>query len=83
MNEFIENLGRGGTATLNVNTSQFSGIKIKRPNEEVINMYENVVAPIYSKIEKLYLENKILSIQRDCLLPKLMSGELKINDLNC
>jgi len=83
MNEFIENLGRGGTATLNVNTSQFSGIKIKRPNEEVINMYENVVAPIYSKIEKLYLENKILSIQRDCLLPKLMSGELKINNLNC
>ena len=40
------------------------------------------MTPIFFQQEKNEGENEKLSKLRDTLLPKLMSGELKISDLN-
>ena len=82
MKEYIQNMGRGGTATLNVNTKQFGNISIVLPSKDVLSKYAELVFPIFKKIEKLEQESHRLSSLRDTLLPRLMSGELKINDIS-
>ena len=49
---------------------------------EKIAEYNKIVTPIFEKKGQLFLESKRLTSLRDTLLPKLMSGELKINDIN-
>ena len=49
---------------------------------EKIAEYNEIVTPIFERKGQLFLESKHLTSLRDTLLPKLMSGELKINDIN-
>ena len=60
----------------------FSLIKIVYPPKEVVNQFNKIYSHIMTLIKKNVLENKRLHQTRDTLLPKLMSGELKINDIN-
>jgi len=60
----------------------FSLIKIVYPPKEVIEQFNKIYSHIMTLIKKNILENKRLHQTRDILLPKLMSGELKINDIN-
>ncbi|EJF10223.1 restriction endonuclease subunit S [Pontibacter sp. BAB1700] len=76
--QHLKDLGSGGTATLNVNTSLFSNIKVAIPNEESFLDFHHKVEPIMLKILSNQLENIKLSTLRDTLLPKLMSGEIDV-----
>ena len=49
---------------------------------EKIAEYNEIVTSIFEKKGQLFLESKRLTSLRDTLLPKLMSGELKINGIN-
>jgi len=40
----------------------------------------SLVEPLYFGIESLLLENELLNAMRDELLPKLISGNLRIRD---
>ena len=60
----------------------FSLIKIVYPPKEAVEQFNNIYSHIMTLIKKNVLENKRLHQTRDTLLPKLMSGELKINDIN-
>ena len=60
----------------------FSLIKIVYPPKEVVEQFNKIYSHIMPLIKKNILENKRLHQTRDILLPKLMSGELKINDIN-
>ena len=60
----------------------FSLIKIVYPPKEVVEQFNKIYSHIMTLIKKNILENKRLHQTRDTLLPKLMSGELKINDIN-
>ena len=51
-------------------------------NEEVICKFNSIVSGVLIHKSRLIDENMKLSQLRDPLLPKLMSGELKINDFN-
>ena len=46
-------------------------------------LYSQLVLPIIQQIDENKRENHYFASLRDSLLPKLMSGELKINDLTC
>ena len=52
-------------------------------NKDVVNEFSKLVEPILSQMHDLRHENVMLASTRDALLPKLMSGELKINELDC
>ena len=60
----------------------FSLIKIVYPPKEAVEQFNKIYSHIMTLIKKNVLENKRLHQTRDTLLPKLMSGELKINDIN-
>ena len=60
----------------------FSLIKIVYPPKEVVEQFNRIYSHIMTLIKKNVLENKRLHQTRDTLLPKLMSGNLKINDIN-
>ena len=72
-----------GTVFGSINRDSLNSMKVIVPTNEVINDFEKIVAPLDFKYKSLFTENLLLTQQRDTLLPKLMSGELKINDLDC
>lgn len=47
-------------------------------NREIILEFQKVAQPIFSKILKIKKENQKLAALRDLLLPKLMSGEIRV-----
>ena len=46
-----------------------------------MNVLEDLLSPIRKAIEQNYLSNQTLSLLRDSLLPRLMSGELDVSDI--
>ena len=52
------------------------------PCVEKLNQISERITPLFEKSIKCSIENRHLTELKDALLPKLMSGELKINDLN-
>ena len=78
LSNYLKSLGSGGSATLNVNTNTFSNIDLLIPQKTAIKNYHNQVSAIFKKIElNAY---SIINLQkiRDSLLPKLMSGQIRV-----
>ena len=82
LREQLITLGSGGTTTLNVNTSQFSNLKIIVPDTKSLKAFSSIAESLFQRINNNCDTNYMLSNLRDMILPKLMSGELKINDLD-
>ena len=76
--EHLKNMGRGGTTTLNVNTKSFSNIRLLIPSEIALLQFHEIAEGIFKKIELNMQESRALSLLRDTLLPRLMSGELEV-----
>ena len=55
--------------------------KMAIPPLDILKQFDSIVIPLISKIKNNDKEMDILSLNRNFLLPKLMSGELKVNDL--
>lgn len=74
----LDGVGSNGATMTNVNKSKFSNIKILYPSDDLIVLFDKICAPIFDKI--LALSKTVLKLQqaRDCLLPKLMSGEIEV-----
>lgn len=76
--ELLKNMGRGGTTTLNVNTKSFSNIRLFIPSDIALLQFHQIVEGLFKKIELNMQESRTLSLLRDTLLPRLMSGELEV-----
>lgn len=74
----IITLGSGGSTTLNLNKRQFSKIKIIKCDDRTMRAFHNLVKPLFFNILDNQIENQNLSEIRDTLLPKLMSGEIRV-----
>ena len=72
-----------GSAQPHIYPKHIGNLSIPDLDIETVECYDSIVAPMYSQITEIQQENRHLSDLRDTLLPKLMSGELKINDLDC
>lgn len=68
----------GGTATLNMNTSQFSNLNAIMPSDDILKEFDEIVSPMMAKILENNYGNQTLTQTRDTLLPKLMSGKLEL-----
>lgn len=53
---------------------------ICRPDESVIAGFSNVISPMAKRVEQAKVESQALTALRDTLLPKLLSGELRVRD---
>lgn len=80
--EVLKAIGSTGSATLNVNKTAFSNVEIQIPSQEVIERYHIKVSPLFEKIYKNEAENLTIVYLRDNLLPKLMSGEISLENVS-
>jgi type I restriction enzyme S subunit len=71
-------LGSTSSIATAVNSKIIKDMPFIMPNIEALQKYHKIAAPIFSKIE--YNTNQILTLQklRDTLLPKLISGEIRV-----
>jgi type I restriction enzyme S subunit len=70
-----------GSVQLNFGPVHLKKIKLIKSDIKLAKQFELVLSPIYQKIQHLRSENDELSNTRDSLLPKLISGELEINEI--
>jgi type I restriction enzyme S subunit len=80
MKDDLLSLASGGTATDNLNTGNFSKIPIQMPSDNVLKGFHETVNPLFEKIYKNQTQILTLNAMRDNLLPKLMSGEVRIKN---
>ena len=78
LKEELAALASGGTATLNLNTGNFSRIMILYPQDKKLENFHNLVKPLFEKIFANQTQIRTLETLRDTLLPKLMSGEVRV-----
>ena len=52
------------------------------PSKEVLSVFDKLIQPIFAQIRNIRDENARLVELRDTLLPKLMSGELDVSDID-
>ena len=50
------------------------------PSYEVTKKFDDAVKPMFARKENIEVENQILATLRDTLLPRLMSGELRVGE---
>ena len=67
-----------GTVFGCINKQGFSSLKIVIPPDELVAKFESLVAPMDQGIENNINQNKSLTDIRDMLLPKLLSGEIRV-----
>ena len=72
-----------GSVQANFGPTHLKQIKIIAPPIDYCKSYHTAAMPIISKILENRREIQHLGKLRDTLLPKLMSGELKINEIDC
>jgi type I restriction enzyme S subunit len=67
-----------GSAQPNINPSQIENIDIVYPDDTKMNDYLKISNPVFEKVLKNNIQMQTLIKSRDELLPKLMSGEIRV-----
>ena len=70
-----------GTTQQQLTVPDFQKTEILVPSQEIVTLFTATVEPIFEKIWANQNENEKLSSLRDTLLPKLMSGELDVSNI--
>lgn len=74
------NMNRGSTQPL-ITQTDLKNVSIVIPTEEVLLEYEKIAGSLMAMYESNRKENERLATLRDTLLPKLMSGEIDVSDV--
>lgn len=82
LSETINKLGQSGSTIVNLNKTQFGKIPVTIPSEQVLCNFDTLCKPLFEMILSNQKENIKLANLRDTLLPKLMSGELDVSDID-
>ena len=75
--DFVQSHANGSTFQ-EISKSVFRSLEIQIPQRTVLVEFQNIVYPLFNKIKSNELQIRKLSDFRDKLLPKLMSGELRV-----
>lgn len=70
-----------GAAQPNISTSQIENIEILVPKAEILTQFETLVNPLFMETMVLKEKNAILKQTRNLLLPRLISGEIDVENL--
>lgn len=69
-----------GGAQQHINKNDVLDFDVIYPTEKIISSFSEIASPLFKRIGVAVRENLVLSELRDMLLPKLISGELRIPD---
>jgi type I restriction enzyme S subunit len=76
--ETIENAGNGSVFQ-EISKSSFKTLEFVKPPKDKLLKFDRTVEPIFQKIMSNQIQIRALTQLRDALLPKLMSGEIRID----
>lgn len=69
------------TTVIHIGKKDFDTFEIMLPDTELLDAFDAITTPMVEQIVSNSIENKRLAIMRDALLPKLMSGEIDVSDI--
>ena len=72
-----------GTVFGAINKGQFEALRMIEPKPKVVDAFDSYTWPLDSKIRSNIAESRALATLKDVLLPKLMSGELRVKSDRC
>lgn len=81
LKETIELFGGTGATMTNLSKGKFENLKLLFPETLSVKNYHKVVNPMFLQIKNLQQQNNQLRQIRDRLLPRLISGKLKVSVL--
>lgn len=71
-----------GSAVPSMTTDILNSMEIVIPSADALARFENTISPLYMMMQENEKQNLTLIKLRDILLPKLMSGELDVSELD-
>ncbi|MBI2578345.1 MAG: restriction endonuclease subunit S [Candidatus Aenigmarchaeota archaeon] len=71
-----------GVNVLHLKSEPIGEYKFVMPDQKTIEVYSQIVSSMYQDIDNLQLKNQNLATTRDLLLPKLISGDLDVSELD-
>lgn len=69
-----------GTTVLHLSKNAVPDFMVTLPSQPILQRYHDMVSPLFDAIEKNTCGMRTLTNLRDTLLPKLISGELRLSD---
>lgn len=72
---------KGGSAQPKFNKTDFKNLPIFLPPDDLLEQFHQIVKPMFELINENNTENQALTRTRDTILPRLMSGELDVSDI--
>jgi len=69
-----------GTTVLHLAKEAVPSFRFPLAPEKLVRAFDMSVAPILARIQHVELESETLASLRDALLPKLLSGEIRVKD---
>jgi len=76
--KLLANASQVGVPSIAKPATYLKSIEIRLPSRAVLTEFDSIVGALHLKAGHNELENKGLSLTRDLLLPKLMSGEVRV-----
>ena len=71
-----------GAVQPKISQANLNKVPVIIPSEAELKAFDATIQPIFTQIRNLRAENDRLATTRDTLLPKLMSGELDVSDID-
>jgi len=78
LHKLFDSFDGEGTVFGSINKKTLSAIQILLPSDGIVEQFNDVASSFDNRIRSLSEENSRLSLLRDTLLPRLMSGELEV-----
>lgn len=69
-----------GSTFMEISKKNFRPLPVVMGSDQVSRTFDEVVSPFLALINSKSLENRTLAATRDLLLPKLMSGEIRLSE---
>jgi type I restriction enzyme S subunit len=77
-----QNFISGDAAVPGLNRNQAYFLPFILPTPEVLRLYSQTIEPIFNLLNVIKIKNNVIRQTRDLLLPKLISGELDVSELD-
>lgn len=71
-----------GAVQLKISQQNLKKVEAIIPSMSELRKFDEIIQPMFGQIRNLRLENEKLNALRDSLLPKLLSGDLDVSDLD-
>lgn len=74
-----EQLGSTSSIVEAINSQMIKEMEILIPDEKTLNAFKKIIEPYFKKIKSNQIQIRTLTALRDTLLPKLMSGAVRVS----